>query len=229
MFEIFLSSLPAILAGIILMGIPRWSSVRGAIRRILSAVFARRNRGASMKDKWTRRMVELLVCRDPATWDKFFKDYGQAIFKWCAVRADTEDQAWDLYQDVMVEILRSVRQVKAPGKLGPFVQSIAWNVWKQCLRSKERGKGALLRLSVEIRSPAELTSPDEIASAKEQILGKLDLLTRREKEAFVLYYVEGQTTKEAGERMGISNNAVRVHLHKARKKLLGSFGSSEED
>jgi predicted DNA-binding protein YlxM (UPF0122 family) len=72
--------------------------------------------------------------------------------------------------------------------------------------------------AVAAHSPA----PDEIHerdAAQQGVLEALERLPRGEREAVTLYYLEDQGVEAVARFLGISSNAVKTRLHRARQKL----------
>jgi RNA polymerase sigma-70 factor (ECF subfamily) len=77
------------------------------------------------------------------------------------------------------------------------------------------------------RAPAEddVTMPAELHG----VMDALRELSPNQRAAVVLRHVNGLETAEVADRMGIARPTVRVHLHRARKRLAGLLGDEEVD
>ena len=62
------------------------------------------------------------------------------------------------------------------------------------------------------------------AGAAEDVAAALDVLPPGEREAVVLHYLDGFSCDEIATRLGRSSGAVRVRLHRARRRLREHLG-----
>jgi RNA polymerase sigma-70 factor (ECF subfamily) len=85
----------------------------------------------------------------------------------------------------------------------------------------------------EVRRGSRLVSPsDEGAVVPEGLVGVMDALrdlSPNQRAAVVLRHVLELDTAEVANRMGIAQPTVRVHLHRARKRLAVLLGDEEVD
>lgn len=223
--KMFLAELLAILAGAILMALPKWSPIRAGLRYFFH-IFAKKcskeknKEAGTMKHKWSREKIELLKRLDRATLDEFFDDYGELILTWCLYLMEkNEEKAWDLFQSVSWEILKSLPTLRESSKLNSFLYIIVRRTWIKCIRGKKREERAN-KAWIEIRSRKEITGPDALLCAKDIWL-LLVHLTTLEREAILLHYLKELSIQETAQKLGISVESVRVHLHNGRRKLRG--------
>jgi RNA polymerase sigma-70 factor (ECF subfamily) len=54
---------------------------------------------------------------------------------------------------------------------------------------------------------------------QQRIIAAMEALTRRQREAFILVHLEGQTIRESAELMGLPQGTLKSHLHRALIKL----------
>jgi RNA polymerase sigma-70 factor (ECF subfamily) len=69
--------------------------------------------------------------------------------------------------------------------------------------------------------------PDEslrVAELQQKLAGCLARLPKRQAEVFVLSRMEGLKAEEIAELLGCSHQTVRVHLHRAMKRLARELG-----
>ena len=175
-----------------------------------------------MKHEWSRKKINLLADRDPETWEEFFEDYGQRLFEWCGSLTRDENEALDLYQDVLLEVFQSVSRLREPARLSAFLYQIVRNVWKTTLRNnvrrKRREEQAQSQLRAAFKNRTDIPSPEALLIADESFGTKLQRLTRREWEVFI-YYLSGLSQRQIAETTGIRIETVRVHLHNTISKL----------
>ncbi len=137
---------------------------------------------------------------------------------------DPED-AKDVLQETMLAVARTVKDFRGAASVSTWLYTIARSF---CLKKRRRSKFAPEQEeSLEARAPGEearqvpdaARGPDEelagrqIEAALEQAIGGLEPMYR---EVLVLRDVEGLTAPEVAEIMGLTIEAVKSRLHRAR-------------
>ena len=123
-------------------------------------------------------------------------------------------EADDLLQEVFVDALEGLGELRDAGAFGAWLAAIARNK----AADHHRGPREALELPPDLEAP--VASRD--AEVRE-ILGFLRSLPETYRETMVLRFVEGLTGPEIAERTGLAPVSVRVNLHRGvrllRKKL----------
>ncbi len=128
-------------------------------------------------------------------------------------------------EDVVQETLLAVhlkRHTWDEGKpLLPWVRAIAHNKLVDNLRRRGRGR------HVPIDDFSEFLAADEQPAASngvdaENVLGNLK---GRQRDIVLAISMEGQSARQVAERLGMTEGAVRVVLHRALKSLSKAFRS----
>jgi RNA polymerase sigma-70 factor, ECF subfamily len=137
---------------------------------------------------------------------------------------DPED-AKDVLQDTLLAAVRTMKDFRGAASVSTWLYTIARSF---CLKKRRRSKFAPEQEeSIEARQPGEearqiadpARGPDDelagrqIEAALEQAIGGLDPMYR---EVLVLRDVEGLTAPEVAEVMGLTVEAVKSRLHRAR-------------
>ncbi len=137
---------------------------------------------------------------------------------------DQED-AKDVLQDTMLAVARGLKDFRGQSAVSTWLYTIARSF---CIKKRRRSKFAPeAEESLDAREPGEeaLTLPDpgrppdealagrQIEDALERAIGGLEPMYR---DVLVLRDVEGLTAPEVGEVMGLSVEAVKSRLHRAR-------------
>jgi RNA polymerase sigma-70 factor, ECF subfamily len=117
------------------------------------------------------------------------------------VVAETFVVAWRRLEDVPSEPL-------------PWLYGVARRLVANQTRGANRRSALAARLAAQL--PATDSSP-----VTERTLGALEALGDRDREVLLLLAWEGLSQREAAEVLGCSHAAVRVRLHRARRRLRG--------
>ncbi|WP_139924206.1 RNA polymerase sigma factor [Hymenobacter sp. DG01] len=132
--------------------------------------------------------------------------------------ADADDQQ-DLYQDIVLQLWRAwpAYQTRASAKLSTWLYQVALNVAISDLRLRTR-KPPPERFGAAL--PDVAAPPDAGPDAEDlgQLYQAIERLSDVEK-AFVLLYLEERTYEDMADILGITQNNVRVKMHRVQDKL----------
>jgi RNA polymerase sigma factor (sigma-70 family) len=123
----------------------------------------------------------------------------------------------DAAQEAAMAALTDLGRLRSPDRFGAWFCGIALNVARRWLRE--------LRLEVPgpppdggsaEPGPAEAA---ELADIAARVRGAVAALPEGQRDAVMLFYLQGLTHREVAAELGISVNAVKARLHKARASL----------
>jgi RNA polymerase sigma-70 factor, ECF subfamily len=165
-----------------------------------------------------RALVDRLVARDPAAWDRFVREYGPILVR--AAAAVAARDAEDLAQKVCALLLESdgrlLRTFRGQSTLSTWLIGIVRNQALMHLR-KERTRSAL-----PPRTPAPSPGPlEELVSAENdgQLAAALEALPPRDRLLLSLHYRDGLPYVQIAAILGIAANSVGPLLDRARGRL----------
>lgn len=139
---------------------------------------------------------------------------SRAVHAWCIARTPTPQDAEDLAQDVLLAMLEALPNLHDDRAFYGFMWGVARNVYRQWARKQTRRQECeLTETGCEQVFPAD--APEDIALLRRE----LTLLSRRYREAAVMYYVRGLKTSQIAAALDISQSMVKYLLFKARIKL----------
>lgn len=145
---------------------------------------------------------------------------------------DPED-AKDILQETLLAVARTVKDFRGASSVSTWMYTIARSF---CIKKRRRSKFAPAEeASLEARAPGlearqvadpgrgpdEALAGRQIETALEQAIGALDPMYR---EVLVLRDVEGLTAPEVAEIMGLTVEAVKSRLHRARVAVREAMG-----
>ena len=164
------------------------------------------------------------ITSDPDAFERFYRQYVEAVQRFVARRVDDPYLAADLTADVFVAVIESAGSYRrSRGEPVAWLFGIARNV----VADEYRRKAKELAAAVRIRG-RELVDQDDLAALHERIDGEaaarelyrgLALLPAGERAVLELVALDGLSVSEAGKALGIGSVAARVRLHRARRRL----------
>lgn len=153
--------------------------------------------------------------------DSKISEVTKTMFSFCMSRTGDREEAEDLSQDILLEIIKSADNIRDDKAFYGFMWSIAGNVYKGWLKKKTTSKNCELDDNIPDNS-LSVESMNEILEAnyKVSVLRReLCLLTAKYRVATIKYYVESKSCSEISKDLQISESMVKYLLFKARKIL----------
>ncbi|MEX1007896.1 MAG: bifunctional nuclease domain-containing protein [Acidimicrobiia bacterium] len=133
--------------------------------------------------------------------------------------AGNHDAMEDVLQETAVVALVSLDRLREPDRFGAWLCGIALNVARRRMRDARREHPVSV-LSDEIidggPGPAEHA---ESAYLGRQVRDAIAHLPNGQRDAVLLFYLQGLTHREVADELDISINAVKARLHQARESL----------
>lgn len=145
-----------------------------------------------------------------------YQNYVGTIIRNITRNILTENDVEELTADVFFAVWQTADKLQ-PGKIRPYLAAIARNKAKSRLRIE---KEALpLEEDTVILETADLEQEVEHTLLAEVLQRTLQLLSKQDQDILIRYYYYYQTTTEIAAELHVSVSAVKVRLHRARKKL----------
>ena len=145
-------------------------------------------------------------------------EVSKTIFNYCMAKTPTREEAEDLSQDILYELIKSAGNIRDDNAFYGFMWGVADNVYKQWCRKRARRQ--VCELTDDIPAEDEPRSFDGDGNEDVYRLRReLALLAEQHRRATVLYYIRRRSCAEIAEILSISESMVKYLLFKSRKKL----------
>lgn len=151
--------------------------------------------------------------------EAIFRAHQREIYVYFLRTANDEHLAEDLSQETFLRAFRSALLFRGESTVRTWLFSIARNVLAGYLRKRGQPMSELSEADVAVVQ-------DDVATQLD-IGGALQQLPVTAREMLVLVDVLGFTPADAGDALGLTANAARVRLHRARslfRKVYGDGG-----
>jgi len=129
----------------------------------------------------------------------------------------SDDLAGDAVQEAAVAAMTGLDRLRSADRFGPWFCGIALNVsrrWLRQLRAERPGAG--LDQAGDGAGPDELA---ELADLAARVRAAVAGLADGQREAVLLFYLQGLSHREVAAELGVSVGAVKSRLHQARAAL----------
>lgn len=164
------------------------------------------------------RIAEQVVGGDRDAFEVIMRRHNQRLFRTARAILKDDAEAEDAVQQGYLSAYRSLDSFRGEARLATWLTRI---VVHEALRRRKRGRFADLSV-VEEPEEERVPSPEEHASQGElRILLEraIDSLPDSYRVVFVMRDVQEMTSREVGACLDMTEEAVRVRLHRARRAL----------
>lgn len=143
-----------------------------------------------------------------------YKSYAYTIaFKIVHIREEAEEVA----QDAFIKAFQNLSKFNREAKFSTWLYRIIFNTAISYQR-KQRPERENIEI-IKYYAAAENEDNPEQQDRKIFIKKALDRMTAADKTVITLFYLQELTLEEIADVTGMKTNAVKVKLHRARKKL----------
>lgn len=143
----------------------------------------------------------------------------------------------DVAQEAFLSAWQNLRRLKNPDSFLPWLRQITRNLARDHLRAQGRRRqpaGDVEALLAQVADPHPEPA-ERAADAEQQAVAAavIDSLPEESREVLLLYYREGQSSRQVAGLLGLQDAAVRKRLQRARERVreellqrLGEFAKS---
>jgi len=167
-------------------------------------------------------LVERLRAGDPDAFDLVHAAFHTRLFTFLVRLSRSRDVAEDLVEETWLRLVRQAPRLRPDTQLGPWLYTVARNLHVSYCRSRlieESHAGDLFGLwpgGTARSSPFEEAAATEFERRLESAIASLPASSR---EVLLLVAVEGLRPAEAASVCGITPEALRQRLSRARAQL----------
>ena len=171
----------------------------------------------------TRTVADLVRAAQAGDRDAFgelFQRYRPGIVALAMRRVHNADEAEELAQDVFIQAMQKIDQLRVPEAFGGWLRRI---VQRMAINRMTRTRYAIAcdPETLEATCLAEGT-PDEVAVDRERaraVRDSIDRLGALDQQTLKAFYLRGQTLIEMSDEFDAPVGTIKRRLHVARKRL----------
>ena len=174
---------------------------------------------ASEKQQLTR-LVLAAQQGDRQAFEALFERYRRAVYVTILRRLDNEAEAQELCQEVFIQAMRKIGQLRDPRCVGGWLRSIASRMAiNRAVRTRRT-----VAIDSEHGEPsyaAQETPLEEVMAQeqRDQVRVGLDRLSELDRDTLVAFYFRGQSLIEMSDEFDSPVGTIKRRLHVARKRL----------
>ena len=167
-------------------------------------------------------LVARLRAGDTGAFDEVYDAYRPRVFAFLLRMSRSRTVAEDLLDDTWLRLVQHAHTLRPDTRLGPWLFTVARNLYWSYRRGALVEDAAVPELLGLWPSPAPWPSPFELAAAGElqrRVERALSRVSAQHREVLLLVGHEGLTPTDAAAVCGISAEALRQRLSRARAAL----------
>lgn len=149
--------------------------------------------------------------------ESLFRAHHGRLVRALTVACGNEQIAADAVQVAFVKAHLKWRSIMSYDDPVGWIRRVAINNMRDEHRRESRKQRVVDRLGAEPEAQAQAPQLDEVAAM-------LAGLPRQQRLSLALFYVDGLSVAETAATLGISEGAVKFHLHQGRSTLRGQLG-----
>src|SRR3954470_17140970 len=167
---------------------------------------------------------------EPDALDALIRATYADVYALCRRMLADPDEASDATQEVFMRVMRSVLGFRGESAFGTWLHRVTVNVCLTALRRRSRARATgMMAGGKPFALPGDEMALESSGDAPEDRAVTADLAARSEvalaslpedaRAVVVLRDIEGLTTREVAELLGVTENVVKVRLHRAHARL----------
>lgn len=165
-------------------------------------------------------LVVLAQAGDRDAFGELFDRYRSAIVAGAMSRVRNADEADELAQDVFIQAMQKINQLRVPEAFGGWLRQI---VHRMAINRVTRNRSAIACDPETLEATCvNGEAPDEVAESREQaeaVRISIDRLGALDQETLTAFYLHGQTLIEMSDAFQAPIGTIKRRLHVARKRL----------
>lgn len=164
--------------------------------------------------------MELVLTGNPEAFEPLVTPYRSSLLGLAHRLTGNIEEAKEASQETLLKAFRYLRSFDRQKSFKNWLLGILVNVCRS--QVKKRKEATLSNSAFFASAPINPWDPARLHQQKElraRIWGCLNVLSRREREVFLLRDIEDRTIRETSRILGCSSLSVRVHLSSARRKI----------
>jgi RNA polymerase sigma-70 factor (ECF subfamily) len=158
-------------------------------------------------------LLARLRAGEDAAYEELVRLYGGRMFAAARRILASEDDAAEVVQEAFLSAFKAIDRFQGDSKIGTWLHRIAINAALMRLRSLKRREGRIDDLL------PSYTETGGFAAMPDQVRARIDERPENYRVALLLRDIEEFTNEELAEALGVTVNAAKIRVHRARQAL----------
>ena len=154
-------------------------------------------------------------------YSKITNEFSAKILSWAVKKTGSRPDGEDLAQEILLQVFNAVSKQENIEKLENFIWKTAHYTWCNHVRKLVRQSAVELseNLPDDVDFTQEYADGDAIRTELSHMRRKIADLSKLQREALILHYLDGLPVRKVAKWLGIAETTVAWHLFDARKKV----------
>jgi RNA polymerase sigma-70 factor (ECF subfamily) len=164
-------------------------------------------------------LLERLRNQETTAFRELVEHHQDQVYGLCYKMINESHLAEDAAQEVFIKVYRNIRKYDGRAKLSTWIYRMAYNHCIDLLRKRKRNRTTDLEKANEIH--AFQSQEMEVKRDHQQywLHWAVGQLKEKDRALIHLFYIEESSIKEVSTILNLSENNVKVKLHRIREKL----------
>ena len=153
---------------------------------------------------------------------EIYNEVSKSLYYYALRMTKNEHDARDVVQDTMIEVYKHLGELRNPGALKAYINSVAYRHCINFLNKQKRTQTDDIDEMLDVTDDDDEFIPQSYTETQEKrdyIIKLVDELSDAQKTVILLYYYRQLSSKEIADILGIEDGAVRARLNRARATL----------
>jgi len=173
-----------------------------------------------MRDQYILELFEAIRYGDRDAFEKFYNETWFPLFQTALSKTRDEAEAQDIIQDLYIRLWERREAIVIASNPSAYLRVMLRNEVVRRLRNALELRQKKERYAFSLQDLAE--NMEDIVLTKElegQLDREINKLSPKQKEIFLMYYVEGQSSAEIASQLAIAEQTVKNQLVLSKRRL----------
>lgn len=180
-----------------------------------------------------RELVDQLRRGDASAFDRVYSAYHKRVFSFLLRLSGRRDTAEDLAQETWIKLAKAAPGLREDTTLAPLLFTIARNAFMSHRRWAMLDLSRIVTFGLEAMSAAATEPSAETHHERARAIALLEAALQRlpvaSREVLLLVGVEGMDQEEVAKVLGLSYDATRQRLSRARAQLTQAMDTLDQN
>lgn len=189
-----------------------------------------KDRGGNLSDLSDEELVVRVVkLGDTSAFGLLYDRYAQLVYAKCRSFVPMGDVAEDLTQDIFVGVFLKLKSFRGDAKFSTWLYSFAYNhcvnYYNREIKKKRKETDLIEENKYDGVIEDEVTDEEIFSLAADKLKTSLQTIDPADKVVLLMKYQDDMPIKEMATILDIGESAVKMRLHRAKKKVIEVYNS----
>jgi len=164
----------------------------------------------------SRDLVASANAGDQAAFEEVVRETHRRVYSLAYRLVGDRAEAEDVAQEAYLRMFRGLASFREEARFETWMYRIVANCAVSALRRRGRFGDIVSDEELEVPTPEQ---PEQRSADSDELSRALAMLPEGQRVVVILKDVYGLSCREIGDELGVGEGAVKVRLHRARKRL----------